>query len=340
MTSAKLVAGAFGECFEVVVDGVCEAEATVDAVVDEPAGGGASSKFLGALFKGMGSGFEGVADRIGDIVIFGVDVVGVHDERGEATEVVFIHAEFKRGGLDGSVFCGVEPGDVPEVSDVGLIRINTSFDAVVLILVDKRSFDFFWNFDPAELRVHQDWWCLCRNRLLFRLAVADVELIVGVVMDEHGAATEVECESINFAGFFGFGVENIDFVTCARIVLAIDWFEFDNGLWAVLVHVDDFELLAVLETDCAFVVVAVRAVLFDWLQVQVVREIPLVAVDVVRELEAVVGPGGAVQIDACLWAARAGVVNGSVEIAVNEPGFAPHFHGGSKPVFVGERVDI
>ena len=146
----ELVAGAFGEGFEVFVDGACEAEAAVDAVVDEPAGGGVAGEFLGALFEGVGGGFEGV----GDVVVFGVGVVGVHHEGREAAEVVLVNAEFEWGGLDGGMFGSVESGDISEVSDPGVFGVNAGFDAVVLVFAGESSFDVFGDFDPTELCIH------------------------------------------------------------------------------------------------------------------------------------------------------------------------------------------
>ena len=75
VTVAGLVAGAFDERFEVIVDGAGEAETSVDTVVEETDEGGAAGEFLGALFEGVGGGFEGVTDGVSNIVVFGVDPV-------------------------------------------------------------------------------------------------------------------------------------------------------------------------------------------------------------------------------------------------------------------------
>ena len=45
---------------------------------------------------------------------------------------------------------------------------------------------------------------------MFRVAVADVELVVGVVMDEDCAATEVECETVDFTRFFEVSLKDVD----------------------------------------------------------------------------------------------------------------------------------
>jgi hypothetical protein len=156
--------------------------------------------------------------------------VGIHHERGESTEVVFVHPEFEWCCLNRCVFSRVESGDVAKVSDVCLVGIDTGFDTVVLVFPNECCFDVFGDFDPAQLRVHQNRWDVRRDALLFGVAVADVELIVGVVVYEDGSSSEVECESVDVAGFFRFGVEDVDLVTSAGVVLAIDRLEFDDRL--------------------------------------------------------------------------------------------------------------